>query len=242
MTGGEAGSPLPVLLAPGLLCDARLWADLRALLITPSCDVDFRQDVSLTAMAERILATGPERFVLAGFSMGGMAAILAAFQAPDRIAALIILSTHGRADDDMRRQARLDQVKRAKDAPFDRFCASLPSLYFSDPSARPTASRQVETMARDVGVEVFCRHVQALIDRPDISAAAQTLSVPTTVLSGANDRIAPASLGSLLAASIPGARFISIPDCGHMAPLERPDRVASVINGYALGAQREMVG
>ncbi|MFY7852664.1 MAG: alpha/beta hydrolase, partial [Brevundimonas sp.] len=62
---------IPIVLAPGLLCDDRLWSAVGPLLARSPMTVDFGGDDTIEAMADRILAEGPERFVLAGFSMGG---------------------------------------------------------------------------------------------------------------------------------------------------------------------------
>jgi pimeloyl-ACP methyl ester carboxylesterase len=80
---------LPVVLAPGLLCDGRLWTEVRRRLRRPVVELDFTRLEQLDAMAAEILERGPARFVLAGFSMGGMAAVLAAAEAPERVAALV---------------------------------------------------------------------------------------------------------------------------------------------------------
>src|SRR5215510_6341312 len=68
---------LPVVLVPGLLCSARLYAPQVAALwpfgqITVA---DHRRDDSMPAIATRILANAPPRFALAGLSMGGYIAI-----------------------------------------------------------------------------------------------------------------------------------------------------------------------
>ena len=76
-------SSLPVVLVPGLLCSARLWAEQIPALWRhgPVTVADHRQDDSMEAIAERILASAPPRFALAGLSMGGYIAFVIARQA-----------------------------------------------------------------------------------------------------------------------------------------------------------------
>ena len=64
---------LPVVLVPGLLCSARLYAPQVAALwpFGPVTVADHRRDDSMSAIATRILANAPPRFALAGLSMGG---------------------------------------------------------------------------------------------------------------------------------------------------------------------------
>lgn len=70
-------SRLPLLLLPGLLCDGGLWraqiaavADLAAVTVA-----DLTLDDSIEAMTNRALNTMPERFAVAGMSMGGYVAL-----------------------------------------------------------------------------------------------------------------------------------------------------------------------
>ena len=63
----------PILLIPGLLDSPRLYADQIPHLwrLAPVTIADHTRDDSMSALARRILATAPPRFVLAGLSMGG---------------------------------------------------------------------------------------------------------------------------------------------------------------------------
>jgi pimeloyl-ACP methyl ester carboxylesterase len=91
---------LPVVLVPGLLCSARLYAPQVAALwpFGPVTVADHRRDDSMSAIATRILANAPPRFALAGLSMGGYIAITMLRLAPERIAKLALLDTSARSD------------------------------------------------------------------------------------------------------------------------------------------------
>jgi|SRR5580700_2277136 pimeloyl-ACP methyl ester carboxylesterase len=56
-----------------------------------------------------------------------------------------------------------------------------------------------------------------------------TIAVPTTVLVGSRDRLTPPARSRTLVDTIPGARLVTVPDRGHMLPLEDPDAVADEI-------------
>ena len=54
--------------------------------------------------------------------------------------------------------------------------------------------------------------------------------LPTLVVSAAHDRIAPpAAGGRAIAAGIPGARYVEIPDASHGVTLDQPDRVNALL-------------
>src|SRR5262245_29266499 len=91
-----------LVLLPGLACDASLWRDqlpaLRASGRTVHVSDVHQQHASLPEMARALLAehTGP--LVLIGSSMGGMLALHAHRESPQRVAAMALLSSSARAD------------------------------------------------------------------------------------------------------------------------------------------------
>ena len=60
-------------------------------------------------LAQKVLATAPNRFALAGLSMGGYVAQEIMKHAPERVERLALLDTSGRADADEQRERR-DQL------------------------------------------------------------------------------------------------------------------------------------
>jgi len=91
---------LPLVLVPGLLCSARLYAPQIAALwpFGPVMVADHRRDADMGAIAARILADAPPRFALAGLSMGGHISFAMLRLAPERIAKLALLDTSARPD------------------------------------------------------------------------------------------------------------------------------------------------
>ena len=86
----------PLVLVPGLMCDAGLFAGVlpalsrhRAVLLA-----DVGRDDSMTAMAERLLGQLAGPFDLTGFSMGGMVAMEVARLAPARVGNLALMDTN----------------------------------------------------------------------------------------------------------------------------------------------------
>src|SRR4051812_7265062 len=87
------GSSL-VLLA-GLLCDESVWSEVAAPLreLANIQVFSFPNCSSIETMAEHVLATAPERFALAGHSMGGRVALEVVRRAPHRVSGLALLNT-----------------------------------------------------------------------------------------------------------------------------------------------------
>ncbi len=89
-----------LVLIPGLACTSRLYeAQIAALSGERTVLVaDHTRDDSIQAMAARLLREAPERFSLAGLSMGGYVALDVMRQAPGRVARLALLDTSARPD------------------------------------------------------------------------------------------------------------------------------------------------
>lgn len=62
--------------------------------------------------------------------------------------------------------------------------------------------------------------------------AAARVRCPTLVVAGAADRMAPAGQGAKLAAAIRQAELVTIPDCGHMMMVERPDATLDALGAF----------
>ena len=59
------------------------------------------------------------------------------------------------------------------------------------------------------------------------------IRAPTLVLSGADDRATPPALSRRLADGIPNARLEMVAACGHISPLEQPERVTEALIAFA---------
>ena len=65
--------------------------------------------------------------------------------------------------------------------------------------------------------------------RSDMSWLLEDIQVPTQVICGVDDGITTCEEMERMKTQIPHARFSSVPDAGHMAPLENPQFVNEVI-------------
>ena len=92
----------PLIFLPGLASDTRMWQDqldaMPSAWTTCVSDVHFRH-ASIADMAKALLAEHPgDKLVLCGASMGGMVAMEAARQCPERIRGLALLGTSARPE------------------------------------------------------------------------------------------------------------------------------------------------
>jgi pimeloyl-ACP methyl ester carboxylesterase len=224
--------PLPLLLVPGLLCSARLYAPQVTALwpLGPITVADHRRDADVAAIAARILADAPPRFALAGLSMGGYVAFAMLRRAPERIAKLALLDTSARPDTPEQSAAREKFIAMAEAGQLAEVVDTLALRFLHrDRRTDATLNRVIRDMAADTGVEAFVRQQKAIMTRPDSRPQLSSIACPTLVLVGEGDELTPPSLAQEIAAGIAGARLVTVPDCGHLSTVERPEAVNAAL-------------
>jgi pimeloyl-ACP methyl ester carboxylesterase len=223
----------PLVLVPGLLCDRRLWRyqvdGLSDQILIP----DVTGGDSMAGLARGILEAAPERFALAGLSMGGYVSLEVMRQAPGRVEALALLDTSARPDTPERTEARLALVGLARGGRFDEVWQGLlPKVVHPDRVEEPGLRSVVREMAHAVGPEGFEWQERAIIGRPDSRPDLPNISCPTLVLCGRDDTLTPPHLHQELADGIPGASLHKIENCGHLSTLERPEAVTRAMRAW----------
>lgn len=228
---------IPLVLLPGLLCDGALWAaQVQALAdIAEPGVADLTRDESLPAMARRVLAEAPERFALAGLSMGGYLAQEIMREAPQRVTRLALLDTSARADAPERAAIRRGLIELARKGEFKGITPRLlPQWLHPDHLADAALAGAIMAMARRVGRDAYLRQMTAIMARPDGRADLRRITVPTLVLCGREDQSTPLALHEEIAALIPGATLVVVERCGHLSAMEQPDAVSAAMRRWLL--------
>jgi pimeloyl-ACP methyl ester carboxylesterase len=228
---------LPLILVPGLLCDAALWRPLALGANGRSVRVaDLTAASSIERMARMILADAPPRFALAGLSMGGYVAMEICRQSPERVDRLALLDTNSNADSSGATERRHSQMATARQGRFDEVIDALLSLIVHpDNREDPAIAGTFRSMAHRMGVDVFCRQQEALITRRDQGDTLAGLACPALVLCGAQDALTPPKVHEAMAKLIPDSSLVIVPDCGHLAPLEQPATVRAAMQHWLDG-------
>jgi len=217
---------LPLLLLPGLLNDAELWrAQIADLSDIADCSVgDQTRGETLQAVVDDVLAQAPPRFALAGFSLGGFVAQQILRTAPERVLRLALIDTSIHADSPERAAQRRSQ----------RASVRLPGTFhgFGDTLMRSyiDASRLDDDVLVQRGAEVFLR--QSALERGDGHDVLAGYRDPLLIVCGANDRITPRAISEEMHALVPGSTLVVVPDCGHLAPMEKPDEVSAAMRAW----------
>ncbi|NBR34875.1 MAG: alpha/beta hydrolase, partial [Rhodobacteraceae bacterium] len=159
---------IPLILLPGMMCDARLFGpQLDVLSATRAVHVlPITQHDSVEALASQVLAAAPERFALGGLSMGGIVAMEVVRQAPDRVAGLALMDTNPLAEAQAVKDMRGPQIQAVQNGKLQRVMQDdLKPNYTNDGPNRRAILDLCLDMAMDLGADVFVRQSHALMTR-----------------------------------------------------------------------------
>jgi 3-oxoadipate enol-lactonase len=164
---------------------------------------------------------GVEDVALVGVSMGGYIALAFWSKYSHRVRQLVLSNSRVRADNETEKTARNEMIaaieQRGASILSDRM---LPRLL--QPNPAPEVVRNVRRMIESTDPAAAAYAVMAMRDRVDFASMLHRVKCPAMVLTGENDIIIPVNDSRAAADAIAGARFVSIPNSGHLSNLENP--------------------
>lgn len=227
----------PLILLPGMACDAELWQHQQAALAQQRpvrvADVHHRAD-SLPAMATLLLTEQPGTLLLAGCSLGGMLALEVARQAPQRVRGLALLGTTARPDTPELLALRTQAIAQFEQGGVEPLIRANAMFAFHAPNAGALTERYLAMILR-AGTPGLIRQNRAVMARHDLRPHLAALACPTLVVGGLNDQLTPPDCSREIAAAVPQARLHLLADCGHMLTWEQPQAVTQLLGDWLAG-------
>ncbi len=225
----------PLVLLPGMMCDARLFgpqiAELSAetaVMVAPITRGDRIEEI-----ASGLLDQLPRRFALAGLSMGGMVAMEILRRAPDRVTRIALMDTSPLADTPAAAAAREPQIVKARAGRMlEVMQDEMMPKYLAPGPYRSEVAELVMDMAEALGTETFIRQSKALQRRKDQQATLRKCKVPALVLCGAHDALCPVKRHEFMAELIPNAVLRVMERSGHLPTLEQRDETTFALREW----------
>jgi pimeloyl-ACP methyl ester carboxylesterase len=221
-----------VYLLPGLMCDEVIWEHQRAAL-APYAEVRipvFRGFDSLRAMAESVLANAPDKFSVAGHSMGGRVAFELMEIAGKRIERFAVMDTgvHGVQHGEAEKRGILLAAAQRKglQAVADEWI--LPMLH-PDHRANEALIAEINRMILRNSLDDYRGQIAALLARDDQTPYLARIQQKTWLLCGEADTWSPVSQHEEMQQHLAKSELRIIRNAGHMSPMEQPQAVSSTL-------------
>ena len=225
----------PLVLVPGMMCDARLFApQINALSRDmPVTVVPNTLGERIEEIASAILLGLPQKFTLAGLSMGGIIAMEIIRRAPERVTRIALMDMNPLPETLQSASAYEPLIVGAKAGRFEEMMrAILKPDHLAPGPQRLQIMNVVAEMGRSMGPEVFIRQCRALQRRRDQQATLRRIKAPALVLCGEHDGLKPVRRHTFMAELIPYAKLEIIEGAGHLPTLEQPEAVTDVLRAW----------
>ena len=187
----------------------------------PQDPAAYSEAATVADMATLLDAVGAKDAIVGGLSLGGYMSLAFHAAHPERTRALLIVDTGpGYKNDQAREGWNANAIRRA-----ERFEAEgLPDVAAASAEVRLARHRDATGLARAARGMLTQRNARVIESLPGIK-------VPAVVIVGANDTPFLAA-SDYMAAKIPGAKKVVIPDAGHSANIDQPEAFNAALLGF----------
>ncbi|WP_170561312.1 alpha/beta fold hydrolase [Ruegeria atlantica] len=225
----------PLILLPGMMCDARLFGpQINALSgRLPVMTFPLSRHDSVQAMADDILQNAPPEFALAGLSMGGIVAMDVLRRAPERVSRLALIDTNPLAEKSEVKARRIPQMAAVRDGRLRSVMRDeMKPSYLADGPNQGAILDLCMAMATDLGPDVFLRQSQALMDRPDQTMTLKAYTGKALVLCGQEDRLCPVERHQMMHELLSYSALEIVEGAGHLPTLEQPRKTTAALTRW----------
>ncbi|MBD5605454.1 MAG: alpha/beta hydrolase [Candidatus Eremiobacteraeota bacterium] len=202
--------------------------DIRGFGASNAAPGPFRVETFADDVSALVAALDLDPMVVVGHSMGAAIAQRFAIDRPDAVEGLVLVAPVPASGVPF--SPKIDAMFRATAGNPENANAWLSALTYSEPTpeARTIMRAAAAATPGDVALESFDSWTHV-----DFAYEAATIETPTLVLAPAADRpMTPEFTRERVADVIPESRLVVVEEAGHYLPLERPDRVAELIDGF----------
>lgn len=225
----------PLVILPGMMCDARLFAAQietlsrdRAVMVAPVSGGE-----RIEHIAEQIFEALPARFALLGYDFGATLAMELLPRLATRVTRLALMSTTPLSETPAMAAERDPLIARVRAGHLDDVIRAMVPLDALAPGPNRVATQEVlVAMARDLGPEVFVGQNRALQRSRDQQGTLRRCKLPTQIICGAHDTLTPVKRHAFMAELMPHATLHVIEEAGHVPSLEAPDQMTALLQNW----------
>tara|TARA_R110002111_G_scaffold259308_1_gene329287 strand:- start:91051 stop:91857 length:807 start_codon:yes stop_codon:yes gene_type:complete len=175
-----------------------------------------------------------EPVIFCGLSMGGYIAWEFWNHFPQRLRAFILCDTRSESDSEEGVNNRLKMVDLVlKHGPESISSSMIPNL-ISETSQlnQPEVSKSLIEMIESTDREGIAASQRGMAVRKDFTDQLIDIKVPALLIVGSEDQLTPPAVMKNMSSRLPHAKYLEVPDAGHMSPMEAPDIVNQAMEDF----------
>lgn len=182
-------------------------------------------------VANTMQALGIDRYSVVGHSMGGYVALAMCEAYPERLDAIVLLSSTTTPDSQEKCDRRRREIELIKAGKKNMLARLVPHAGFAPQNTKRLADYiadigELILMTEDEGVIAI---LGGMIERKDHDQMLRDSSVPHMLIFGRYDYYIPNDVAEELAAKHPEAEIVWLEESGHMGFYEEPEKCADAI-------------
>jgi pimeloyl-ACP methyl ester carboxylesterase len=190
-----------------------------------------RHETNAAEICRLMDQAGIANAVVAGHSMGGGVALMLALNHPERVQALVLVATGARL------KMRPDFIESAAKTATEfgnrkpSHTHIIPAAQMVHPEIPVPVVRELEAMIGDASAQATYGDFQAN-NNFDVMARLPEIKVPTLVIGGDADKMAPEKFCRFLAENISGAQLRMLRSCGHYPQVEQEQAFNDALDAF----------
>jgi 3-oxoadipate enol-lactonase len=186
-------------------------------------------------LAALIAGLGHDQADVVALSLGGYVALALWQLYPEVVHSLALLDTRPEADTREGKQRRDEMARHTLERGRGWLADTLTEAILA-PGASLSARARLRSMAEGIRYETIVAALAGMRERPDRRFLLHSISVPSLVVVGEQDRLTPPESARAMSEEIPGSHLVVIPEAGHLTPVERPEDVNEALAAFLLSS------
>jgi pimeloyl-ACP methyl ester carboxylesterase len=188
-----------------------------------------KEKVSISLFADDLIklmdALQINKAIVCGLSMGGYILLNAVNRYPERFKAIILSDTQCIADSTEAKVKRYKTIQQIESDGLNDFAEGFVKNIFCKESIKDKLLlvEEIKKVILSTDILTLTTTLNAIAQRREMCSTLKEIKVPSLILCGKEDTIAPPEKSQFLQCNIANSRLYSIEKAGHMSNLEQPN-------------------
>lgn len=166
-----------------------------------------------------------------GLSMGGYILLRCYEKSPERFLSLSLANTRAERDDNAGLINRSNLIQSILDTGLEKLASDFPSKLLSDKTESDIRELISDTIISQNPKGVI-GSIIALATRTDSLELLKSISVPTLIIVGEEDKLTPLEFSTQMHREISDSRLVVLTEAGHLTAMEQPEKFNAALENF----------